>query len=413
MGRCRNIDPCDAKTPRSGAGVSYAKRLCDLYCLKKTVLMKAGGACVLAFLVYAGFGLIWESEYKEYPRGDSVYFANMAYSAFSPAREEIKLPPMHSRRVLMPVLVGGILRLSGVVTAERFELRRIIPIRNEKEKEVYGKFQDLWGILNLLFFVTVCAVIALLLPRRLTPALYWLAFMNFMLTPSMGLLYIRWPIMNDVLFLALFGAGVFFLSRGRETFGLILIGLSGVAREQALLLLPFVYMFVRFSVIKAVVFALGPYIALTVFPLFPGVVRWIDFSSQTITKTTGIAECYWNILRYHMRAMYLSGGFITPVMLMFNCGTSIVLAFMFRREKDLRMWVLLALCVLFQADRHMAAINFLFLLGLQNLPAPGRDERRERFAVYFLFLTACGRIAHILLSKDALWLQVEHWFRVV
>ena len=373
-------------------------------------------SCLVAALVWGLCAFFWTSESQLEPGGDAAYFTSMSYAFLGANRGRIDISAMHSRRVLGPFLVGGMLRAQGVDIQEPIQWSYRLSATSRAQwsphqVEVYPTIHRDWQILNLFSFVLLIFSLALLIPQHYPWGVRGLISLNFILTPCLGLLMVYWPQMNDTLCLALFALGLVLLNEDREVGGLMVLGLASIAREQVLLLLPFVYLFKRFSLANAFVFAVLPYISLCIVPLFPKVIPWTDATAGAKEGTLSLLGSYKIIFLYNWKFFWAKRGLVLPISLLLNFGTCLIPIVAFCLYRDFRFKLLIFLAFFFLADRHMAPLNLLTVFALAQMDP--QTALRPQILFWSLLGLAFAKVLLLVSSQSALWLQAEHWFRII
>lgn len=371
-------------------------------------------SAILAGCVWIFCNHFWTSEFQAGPGGDGSYFTAMTYSILEPHRASVPLSTMHSRRVLGPLLVAFYLKVLGEDTTEPlhwgYNLEQFPrTLWSNQQKQIYDSIHRGWSYLDFASFVLLIFCLSLLLPIQFFPSIQGVMIVNFILTPSLGLLSIFQPQMNDFLGLALFALGLVLLKNKRDLPAMFTIGLAGLAREQTIMLLPIVYLFRKFDLRLAFLFVAGPYLLIALFPVFPDLVPWADNTTNVPSQSVSVFEAYKIIFFYNWDFFWSKRGLIQPLSILLNFGTCLIPIFASRLYKDFRFQIILGLTFLFMADRHMAPLNLVALFGLSQLNA--RLPLKSSAGVFCaLLILATGKISLLVLAQGSLWLQLEHWF---
>lgn len=369
--------------------------------------------CGLALLAWAGYLVAARSRYAEAPVGDASYYTNMSYAFLQPHRNEIPISTIHGKRILVPFLVHVGLRLTGLDTAPPV-VWRYNPVPGERatwskhQVRAYKRIHRAWQIVNTLAFAALAVFLALLIPRLPLPAYaaYWT---GLILTPSLAFLSVFWPQMGDLTCLALFAGSLWLLSRDRTAAGLAVLALASLAREQVLFLLPLVWLVKPFPLWKAAG-AVVPYALVSAFPVFANQQPFVDNSSAAVGTSPLASQAYLDILRYHLSELFSAHGLLYPLSILANFGGTWILARFYGAHRNRVVLACLGLCLLFVADRHMVLLNLVALYALARRPAAVPEV--PRFEVGVLWLLAALKL-YMLVRRRDVFLQFEHWFRIM
>lgn len=368
-----------------------------------------------AALIWVAFSQTWTSDYSEFPEGDAAYFTRMTYDMFSNRRVETEVSTIHSRRVLAPFLAAVGIKLIGVDNSKPIpipynRLLKLPPSWNSDQVQTYFRIHIVWQFLNFAAFCIFGALLIHLIPTGFSLALTALMLLHGLLTPSLGILNIFWPQMNDVFALVLLTAGLVSLSRKREWTAMVLFGLGSLAREQVLWLLPVAYLFFKFDPRKAVL-AVLPYALICVFPVFPNVTALMDNSAWSSTAGKSSLEAYFMLLSYHLGLLGDYQAQVLPLSLLFNMTVPLLIMFVAGLWRNWRYWVPVGMAVVFNGDRHIAPITLTLWAGIY---AHFQDKQfRNAWLEGILGLLLAAKAVLLGFAVNALWLQGEHWFRLL
>lgn len=372
-----------------------------------------GLSVLTALIAWTALALLWSSDIQSAPSGDGAYYTEMAYSLFSDHRDLTEVSSLLAPRILGPAIVGGILKLEGLDISAPFTFP-YDKTKNPRESwapaqsAAYAKIHQTYQIMNFTLFTGLVFFMALLVPTFLLWPLNFLVAVNLLLTPSFGLVTIFWPVMNDVVALCLFAAGLVLLLKKKDNLGLVTIGLAGLAREQTLMMLPFIYAFRRFNLTRALLLACGPYALSTLFPLFPNSVPLRDSSSSSVAETKNIFEAYFNILKFQWAGFTSQRNLSQPISMLLNIGTCWAVLIHLRVWRQFPFLLLLAGSFVFMADRHMILLTLTALFGMNYVQIPEPWSPKPLIQILSCMLGL--KIILLLAAQNGSWLQVEFWY---
>ncbi len=375
--------------------------------------------CVLLWAGLLGiFRLTTFNEYEKRPIGDAAYFTEMTQAFYLGEPCELRLPAMHSRRILGPWLAAKVCsvmdRVEGSKATKPFHYGYYAEDYFQKwvaeDSLTYGRILNAWKALNAAAFLAillslfglvehlqmkrlfvaeargdaVCAA-EILKSNDRTFAIPWIGIWLTLILcccPVLGRLYFVWPIMNDLIGISLGLLSLLCAMKRRILVSGLLFGAGMLARENLALIYPcFVWIFFhrehtpgggtpRLSLLLHSLFSFGPYALLCVFPLFNNIGPLGDWSSGIQQTVPGAAHDYLGLALYHLRRPFVADhGLLRQVVVYWQVlGPLLLLMLRFypwdRIREDALLWSGLGVAVAssFYVDRYVVYAIFPLLL---------------------------------------------------
>jgi hypothetical protein len=334
---------------------------------------------------------------RPYPSGDSAYFAEMTQVFYLGTHPKMEYPAMHSKRLLGPWLaarvLAGIDLVAGRERAKPAEYSYLGEYSENWPAECSAGYERLltaWGVLEFAALVAVFLALLGILERttRYPGGTGWQPFWLALLlccSPTLGRLYIAWPIMNDLIGIALGLASLYFLLRGKPTLSGVLFGLGMLARENLALVYPcFLWAGLSADPVQAnsklkaraalahLALSFAPYALLSLFPVFNNLRPFYDNASGVHGAASGAWYDYVALVLYHVRRPWVADEAMTRQLVVYwqVCGPLLLLvlrAYPWTRKtfkEDWLLWTSLALCAgtSFYVDRYVVYAVFPLLL---------------------------------------------------
>lgn len=325
--------------------------------------------------------------------GDGAYFADMAQSFYLGTPPQIPYSTMHSRRILAPAVVGGILRGedlargSAAPSPVRFSYEGHYPAGwYLRAAPVFDRLLAAWRLLDFVAFLAIgvaaTTLVCLIAPHAPSWQTFVVAF-TVGAWPALGRLYFAWPFMNDLPAIALGLVSLLLLVRAHIALSGLVLGIALLGRENLLLVYPcylWVLTNVRAHPLHGVVLhgalTILPYTLVSVLPPFPNVRPFADLSTGIQAAAAGIAQDYWALVTFHVERMLADPTWsLRAFAAQWNAGGPLLLLVLRAGawrgpalSTDWLLWSSLLVCMVtsFGVDRYLVYGAFPLLLLLRH-----------------------------------------------
>lgn len=386
---------------------------------------------VLILLVCTAlFHLRTRVEYRSFVWGDAAYYVDLTQSLYDGAPPQTRPTTIHGRRVLASTLTLAILRVEDAVRAPGLDDHpfKIFydPVNYRRSQPSGPRFQRIrtaWQALDTASFFLIGLSLAALLSRfapRARAAPFYATLATFALTPTLGRLYVAWPMLDDMTGLAFGLASLYLASTRRVALSGAVLGLAMLARENLLQVYPaFVWVLYRDDqgwrrIAQHAALTFAPYALLAAFPLFSETQAFVDLTTPAAGQGVGAGADYVALLNYHVDQMlhfpsWWLRKFAMHWVTVGPLALTVVAAYPWRDRAALRRDALLWLTLLavsaaaFRVDRY-AVYGLFALLPMASVALESKLPDRAWYAIAAVFFVGTG--AHEFTLRGAT-LQIE------